>query len=165
MKNILKSFFFAGALLSAAGLAGCASYDSLVAGLGAKVQTGVANINTSLLATNQALAAAAPSVSSLVASIQTADGYFNTIAATGALGKAAQTAEANTMAVVNAIAANPPSSVASVANALAAALTNVQNLSQVPTQTALTVPVVAIPATPVSASVKATTVVAPVPTS
>lgn len=155
------------ALTAAGTLSACAAYDSFVSGLPGKLATGIANVNTSLLATNQALAAAAPSVGSLLADIQVADGYFNQIAATGVISPAALKVEAKVMVAVNAIQANPPTSVAAVAAALAAAKTNIQNLSQVPTaaQGPVTVPVVAIPATSVSAAVPATTIVAPVPVS
>lgn len=118
-------------------------------------------VQNDLLSINTALIAAAPSVSAVVADIGVAIGYANTLQTAGLLPKSSLPALADATAVVTAIANNPPSSIASVVGALAAAKTNIQNLSTVPAASAATISVVAIPATAVSAAVPATTVVVP----
>ena len=145
----------------AASLAGCASGGTFWSNVSTSVGTAVGNVQSTLLSINTALAASAPSVEAIVADAQVALGYASQLQAAGLIPKASSAKLAQAAAVVNAIANNPPSSIASVVGALAAAKTNIQNLSAVPAAVAVTVPVVAIPASPVTAAVPAATVVVP----
>jgi hypothetical protein len=157
---MLKKILMAGGV--ALSLAGCSATGGLnFSGVGAAISAGASNVQSTLLSINTTLAAAAPSVEALVADAQVALGYANQLQAAGLIPKASSTKLAQAAAVVNAIANNPPSSVASVVGALAAAKTNIQNLSAVPAAVAVTVPVVAIPASPVTGAVPAATVVVP----
>lgn len=131
--------------------AGCATLTADATKAGAAITRVVGGASKSLLAINQALAASAPSVSTLINGLEVADGYFQTIAATGVISKTAISLEQKSMAVVTAIANNPTTSVPAVANALAAALTNVQNLSAIGS----TPKAVAIPATATTSAVPA----------
>ena len=158
MKKILIIASLGTALITS----GCSSTGGFsIAGIGAAVTSGATAVQSTLLQINTSLAAAAPSVQALVAYAQVALGYATQLQAAGLIPKASSTKLAQAAAVVNAIANNPPSSVASVVGALAAAKTNIQNLSAVPAAVAVTVPVVAIPASPVTAAVPAATVVVP----
>lgn len=157
----MKRILLAGA--AALGLATAACQSTGGVPPATVVSNGIAylanSVNGALLAVNTALAQSAPSIASIVADIQVADGYFQQLAPK--LSPAQTNAENKIMAVVNTIAANPPSSVAAAVGALAAAKTNVQNLSTAPSAAPIAVVVAPVPATPVSPAIPSTTVTVP----
>ncbi len=123
---------FAGAIavgFLALSLAGCATVKNIEAG----AQTAV---GADLLSINTQLAKTAPSVAAFVSSkIMVADGYFQQIAATGALSQTVIAEEAAAVTEAKALVAQAGSSstsVSGVASELAQIFTDIQNLSQVP---------------------------------
>lgn len=163
MRNSLARYIPMGALAAILALGGCSStsFSGGANTLSADVSAVLGTAHTDLLAANTAIAAAAPSVEVAVADAQVALGYFNTIAGTGVLPPASVKVVAKTAAVLTAIANNPPSSLASVVQVIAAAKTNIQNLSTVPAAAPATVAVVAVPATATTPAIPATTIVVP----
>ena len=124
--------------------------------------TGIAQgITQDLLSINTAMANAAPSIEAVIADIGIALGYAQTLVSAGLLPSASVKVINTAQGVVNAIVANPPSSIASAIGALAAVKTNIQSVSSVPGAASAIVVMAPIPATSVSAAVPASVVTVP----